>query len=61
MRKCVIMIAVLAALITLAEMSSAVTVPSKPHFAAPETYAGGLPPGGYVIDFESLLSHFGSS
>ena len=55
MRKFVISIATVAALITLAGISSAVTVLSlsQPHFAAERTHADGLLPG---IDFESFLA-----
>jgi len=53
MRKFVISIATLAALITLAGMSSAVTVLSlsQPHFAADGTNADG-----HSIDFTSFLT-----
>jgi hypothetical protein len=60
MRKFISSIATLAALITFAGMSSAVTVLSELHFAAPKTNADRPPPGDYPIDFESFLAHFPS-
>jgi len=60
MRKFVISIATLAALIAFARMSSAVTVLSEPRFAAPKTNADRAPTEDYIIDFESFLTRFPS-
>jgi hypothetical protein len=60
MRKFIISIATLAALITFAGISSAVTVLREPHFAVPKANAGRPPRGDYPIDFESFLAHFPS-